>query len=327
MGRSRSSILVLWRIIGQASMKKFIVHSLQFMGILLCLFFFNPTNIHAAEIYFGTQGKEVSVGQTFEVGVFLNTTEEAVNAVEASITVPDDVLVIKDIREGNSFVSLWLEKPAIEKNTVSFAGIMPGGYNGNEAYLFSMILEAVKPGTVVIQSEQEQILLHDGDGNSAQLAHAPLTLTVKEAGVTSQYMPAADSVSPESFVPEIGQDPSLFEGKWFVAFTTQDKQSGVAHYDLWESKRAYSEERLARKMRVTWREVQSPAVLEDQALQSYIYVRATDKSGNIRIAQISPMHPLPWYENIANWSILLVGALLVFGAILWFLFRMNRKNQ
>ncbi len=289
--------------------------------------FLLPSQTSAAEVYFGAPGKEVGLGQTFEVGVFLNTFGQPVNAVGADIVIPADSFDITDIREGNSFLTLWVDHPKANNDRVTFSGAIPGGYNGNEAYLFSLILTAKKAGTAVISAQNDQILLNDGNGTAAPLTHAPLTLTILDTGVTETYVPPSDDVPPETFVPQIGQEPSLFENKYFVAFVTQDKQSGVAQYDVFESSRHYSDKTLLRKEGIEWQSANSPHVLTDQELHSYVYIRAVDRAGNIRIASIAPIHPLPWYEKSAIWGILLVGTSLVFGALLWFRFHMKRNKS
>jgi len=54
-------------------------------------------------------------------------------------------------------------------------------------------------------------------------------------------------------------------------------------------------------------------------LKSYIYVKAVDKSGNERIAELPPQNPLEWYENYLIWVIIIAGGIIVYfvGRILW----------
>ncbi len=296
---------------------------------MLLLFFISsfyfPISVHSAEFYFGTNSKEVSVGQTFEVGVFLNTTGQPINTFGSEIIVDGTVFDITDIREGNSFVSLWIDRPKITENTVIFSGTIPGGYNGNEAFLFSLILTAKKAGVGKIASSNDQIFLHDGNGTSAPVMNAPLTLTVFDTGVTQTYIPPVDEIPPESFVPQIGQDSALFEGNYFIAFATQDKQSGVDTFEIWESYRKYDPEKLEKKKGVDWKKSVSPAVLEDQSLRRYVYVRATDYAGNIRIVRLSPTYPSVWYENHQKSGILVLIVILIFVRV--FLYYRRKKGH
>ena len=70
-----------------------------------------PLTASAAEIYFDNKNQEIRVGDQFEVGVFINTDEESINAIEGKIIFPQDLLEIKKINDGNSIINFWIEKP------------------------------------------------------------------------------------------------------------------------------------------------------------------------------------------------------------------------
>ena len=46
-----------------------------------------------------------------------------------------------------------------------------------------------------------------------------------------------------------------------------------------------------------WMTAESPQILTDQKLKSFIYIKAVDKFGNERIEIIPPKNPQKWYEN------------------------------
>src|SRR5512145_2242176 len=56
---------------------------------------------------------------------------ETINALEGTLEIPYGVLV-SDIYTGSSIILFWIEKPVLdrEKNTISFAGLTPGGFRG-----------------------------------------------------------------------------------------------------------------------------------------------------------------------------------------------------
>ena len=123
-------------------------------------------------------------------------------------------------------------------------------------------------------------------------------------------MPTAkeDRDLPEEFAPQIAADPAIFEGKWFLVFSTQDKGSGVDHYEIQETRQAEMKNK-------KWVIGESPYLLKDQGLKSYIYVKAIDKSGNERIVMLPPQKPLSWYENYKNWLIIILGFVIVYVVI------------
>jgi len=109
-----------------------------------------------------------------------------------------------------------------------------------------------------------------------------------------------DATPPEPFKLEIGQDPTVFEGKYFLSFYTTDKTSGIDYFEIKEGKRAS-------------KIISSPYVLEDQTLQSKITVKAIDKAGNERISQILPPEkPFPYSAAI----LILVAIIIILGTAL-----------
>jgi len=110
----------------------------------------------------------------------------------------------------------------------------------------------------------------------------------------------------------------MFEGKYFLVFATQDKKSGIAHYEVQENRRQKIESR-------KWIETESPYILKDQELRSYIFVKAVDKAGNERIAVVEPRYPIKWYEMYEIWGIIIV--MIFIGYIFWKILKSKIKYQ
>lgn len=289
-----------------------------FLAILVS-FILLPSAAFGAELYFGTNTKEVGVGQYLEVGVFLNTEGESINAFEGSVSFPSPLLAPKEIWDGNSIVSLWIEEPFLEREgALRFSGVIPGGYEGSKGYFFSVIFQAQKEGKAVFDVLSARTLLNDGEGSESSLRTSPLELTIGSELKGPEVLFPYDPDAPESFVPQITQDPNLFEGRWFLVFATQDKASGVDHYEVKETRPGISA--LFQK----WQIAESPYLLQDQKLKSSVFVKAVDKTGNTRIEKIPPQNPLRWYESYENWVIIIVVLALVY-AFRKFLWKKNSK--
>jgi hypothetical protein len=277
--------------------------------ILSCYLFLVTSFANAAELYFGSQSREVDVGAVIEVGVFVNSEDESVNAYEGQVLYPADLLEFKGVQDADSIISLWVERPKASMDQtglgiISFAGITPGGYTGVRGYLFSVLFETKQEGQARIETSHDRVLLNDGEGTAAKLRRAPMTITIKEGVVTPPFLLPTDTTPPEPFTPVVSKDPTIFEGQWFVSFLTQDKQSGMDHYELKEQLPWWSFGRLFEQE--TWGRVVSPARLADQELRHDLSVRAVDRAGNIREARVSAAHPPAWYENYVLWGILIL---------------------
>ena len=178
-----------------------------------------PAPVLAAEIFFGTHSEEVGLGQQFEVGVFLNTQEQEVNAVGGTILFPTDALKLEAIYEGSSVVSFWVQKPALrQQGEIVFSGVMPGGIEDGKGFLFSLVFLAKEETNVTFKTIEEKILLNDGQGTAAMIKRAPVTLRITKTAIKEEFVLLLDNEAPESFTPQIARDPNIFEGKWFLVF-------------------------------------------------------------------------------------------------------------
>jgi hypothetical protein len=133
-----------------------------------------------------------------------------------------------------------------------------------------------------------------------------------------------DSTPPECFEPEIGREPTMFEGNNFLSFATIDKMSGIDHYEVMEAKMHSILYKLIQKEKTQeWKSVESPYLLEDQSLSSKILVKAVDKAGNIRVVEKIPPYGMTW-EDVGALVILI---LVIGGVIWWFIIRKSKKAK
>jgi len=263
----------------------------------------------AAELFFEARNQEFTQGEEFLVNVFLNTEGESINAVEGKIVFPD-IVELKEIRDGNSIINFWIERPKVEQaGIIGFSGIIPGGYQETKGFVFSVVFRAKASGSGTIEIREAKVLLNDGKGTPANLSISNFQFSISKEVLTTQppVPEIKDLEPPENFKPEIASDPTIFEGKWFLVFATQDKGSGIDHYEISETKR-----KTIRETDAKWTEVESPYLLKDQKLRSYIYVKAIDKAGNERVIMLSPRYPLKWYEKWEIWVIIIVAIVIMY---------------
>ncbi|MBU1348753.1 cohesin domain-containing protein [Patescibacteria group bacterium] len=266
--------------------------------VLACLFVCIAAPVSAAEFYFDAPS-QLGIGDVFEAAIFLNT--EDINAVGGTVVFPSDVLQLTDIREANSIINLWVEKPTlVSDGQIAFSGITPGGYHGSRGLLLTFVFTAKQEGEGAIEVKDAQVLLNDGKGTETALSIFPHRFTVSGTPGVLTVPPVIDGDRPESFAPDISHDPNLFGNQWFVVFATQDKGSGIDYYEVKEARQKIS------GMFTKWTTAESPYVLRDRALRSTVYVKAVDKAGNVRIERIAPRNPLHWYENYEIWILIVM---------------------
>src|SRR3989344_1889171 len=128
-------------------------------------FLFFGTSVRAAELFFDAKTQEISMGQQFQADLMLDTKNEEINAIEGRMMFPADFLELKEIRDGNSIVNFWIEKPKQQNDAIIFSGITPGGFKGSEALIFSAVFEAKRGGIGYLEIKNARALRNDGNGS------------------------------------------------------------------------------------------------------------------------------------------------------------------
>jgi len=292
----------------QKSKLQFKIKSFYFLVFVLSLSFllFSFNFTEAAELKLIAPMQKFGVNQQFQVDLLLDTEGEEINAAEVKIFFPGELLEMKEIRDGNSIINFWIEKPrVVEAGIIGFSGIIPGGYQETKGFVFSVVFRAKTSGNGAIEIRDAKVLLNDGKGTPVNVKISPFQFSISQEvpSVPPMVEIIKDTDPPEDFKPEIAANHAIFNGKWFLVFATQDKGSGIDHYEICEGKR---------KCAIA----ESPYLLRNQDLDEEIVVKAVDKSGNERVATIPPQKPLPWYKNYFVLAILIIIGLIIIGVIL-----------
>jgi len=264
--------------------------------ILLMCFFCLPQMTKAAVFYFEGAG-QYHQGDIFIVQLRMDPEGECINAVEAHLSFPPELLAVQGLGIGQSLISFWPQEPQFsnEEGMVSFTGGIPGGYCGELAgnpgrtnLLLNLALHVKESPTLeglsggrLLFLPSSRALLNDGLGTIAHLdlQDFPFSVLPVFSGERKdewQDLLKSDTTPPEPFEVVIKQDKTLFNGKFFLIFSTTDRQSGLDFYQVKEGASP-------------WRGAASPYVLEEQDVRGIIKVRAVDKAGNERIATAVPL--------------------------------------
>lgn len=274
----------------------------NYFFVALVFFALCPLVARGAEIRVATNKVALRVNEQFLADVIIHTAE-SLNAIEGMLAFPADALAVREIRDGNAVVNFWLEKPhLVSDGVIVFSGITPGGFNGPNNLVFSVIFEAKKSGVTPLELRAIKALLNDGVGTETPLATHDAVVSVAPGDSNIRKEILADVEPPEDFSPVIAQDPTLFDGKRFLVFATQDKKSGMSHYAVREGWWGW------------FRAAESPYLLKHQSLDKKIFVKAIDNVGNERVAVVNARQYTPWYRQYVVISVLL--SLMVLGFLL-----------
>ncbi len=245
-------------------------------GIIFLMFFVPVGSVFAAQISFSFPAGDE---QRADVEVRLDTMGERINAIRGEIQYSSRDAEFVGWHDGNSIVNLWIRKPYAEENRIFFEGVIPGGFEGSNGLLLTLQFRGTEDIALSL-SGNSQTFLNDGEGTSTNLSALPFRFTAQEKvdGILEK-----DTDPPEAFVAYITQDSNIFEGRKVLIFSTQDKKSGIAHYEVRET----PETGIWRF--AFWHKAESPYPLRDQALRSIIEVQAIDHAGNRRKIIVRPL--------------------------------------
>ncbi|MGB9743186.1 MAG: hypothetical protein ACPLW9_00490 [Minisyncoccales bacterium] len=302
----------------------------KFLQISILLLFFTliPLGTKAVVLYLAPSQGQYYQGDIFIVETRIDTEGECINTVKVDLSFSKDILEVVDFSTGNSILSIWLESPKInqEEGKISFTGGIPGGYCGvlpgelGKPNLLGRIAFQVRetaPNRTqnyakVEFLESSQGLLNDGLGTPAKLNFKNAVLTIlpekREEPLNEwETILIRDTLPPEQFEIKLNRDKSILEGKYFIVFQAQDKQSGIDYYEVKEGE-------------ADWQRASSPYLLKNQRLGIIIKVKAVDKAGNERIVEyVPPIKPFPY------WIIPLI--LLGGGAVIILIITKIRKKE
>lgn len=322
-----------------------------FFLTLLLFIAFQINTSQAAVLYFSPAGGEEQIGDEFTVDakIDLESGEECVNVIEGVIGFDNNFLELVDFATGDSILSLWInlpknaDMPEVNRTArLTFSGGTPGGYCGKipgdpgASNIVGKLIFKVKKYQPEIAADSNarvyfldttRVLLNDGMGTAAKVTRQEGNYHIAKEDSTPKQewenLLTADKTPPEPFILEIQQNPELYEGKNYLIFSTTDKQTGLDHYAVAETRMAPEGGQSWWKKIVTaifigkidesqWQIATSPYVLKDQSLKSNIKVKAVDKAGNERLAEFMPKaEPRAGLNILKFWPLVLLLIVIV----------------
>lgn len=274
-------------------------------SVFYFLFFISSASA-AVSVFLDPENIFVNPGGTFVANIRIDTGGDCVNAIDGKVTFDNAALKAVDFGRGQSLISLWIAPPKIDQKNgaISFSGGIPGGYCGRVSgdpgltnilgkVVFSP-LASQNLTTRIDFSPDSEVLLNDGAGTKADVSYRGAQVVIETgAGAQDDWLSdiRSDTVAPEDFTIELDREPLAYDGKYFIAWSTADKQSGIDHYEVLETnpwKFGFFNFLGVGEKRTFWTRAESPYVLRDQNLRSKIMVKALDKIGNERVAEFNP---------------------------------------
>lgn len=279
---------------------------LKFFIIVAILIF--SQNAFASVVDLSVDKSAITVGTLSNLEIKLDTQNNLVNTIEGDFVYDNKLLKVEQINTGSSFVSFWIDKPVDNgSGTVHFSGVIPGGISITNGTIFSLILRGKSEGNTSLKLSNVNLFLNDGEGSKDTVSYRdlPITIGINSAGDFEEFN-TNDQISPVKFKILRSKDESIFDNKWFIVFSTQDKGVGIDYYTVCE---------FFKKSCV---KADSPYLLKSQNAFYYVTVSAYDLNGNTEKSVL-----------VSPWIIL--SLVLIIFIVLWFarriLYRYFRKYK
>lgn len=264
--------------------------------------------VFASTLSVVTNNQPVKTGGLFDVSIILNTDSNLINTIEGDLIYDKNLTSVEKINIGNSFISMWVEKPSLSTNgMLHFSGIVPGGVNLQKGEVFTVTMRANKIGDTKLSIDNANLYVNDGIGSKDQtkIEDSIIKIVQGQNGV-SEIVSSNDVISPENFKIVRTRSPYAFDNQYFVIFSTQDKGTGVDHYSVCE----YTKNDCVKS--------DSPYLLKNQNAFYRVIVTAYDAEGNSKEVILTS----PWLVLVV---IIFVAVILV--TVLRFRHRYLRKNR
>ncbi len=290
-------------------MKKYIV------CILVLLFL--PMFSKAAEVKLTKNTQVESLGQPTKVFLYFESSEGPINALSGNLLLTPGFFDKVRIVEENSVVGLWVKKPSLKDNKISFSAVMPGGVG--EGSLFTLELTPKVLGNTEVFAESMKGFLNDGEGTILSMPNSKIELSVNEGAVSAkeEVKENLDQIPPKSFVIRTARDPKILNNQWFAVFLTTDLESGISKYEVAEVKGSQIKPE-------DWITQESPYVLKDQTRKSRLLVRAYDNSGNFTE---SVLESKTTHNSFSKYYFYVIILLIIVSSVLVYKRKQNVKKK
>jgi hypothetical protein len=198
---------------------------------LLSISLLLPAATQAAQLYFSPSSGSYYVGQTFSVGVYVSTPDQAMNAASGIISFPKDKLQAISPSKTNSIFDLWVQEPNFSNSDgiINFAGItLNPGFIGSGGKLIGITFKAKANGNASVSFSYGEVLANDGQGTNILTNSGKANFTI-----TTQAQTPEATTTPIVIIesPKITCYPQkLNEGEIFTVRGLTYPQSAVGMY-------------------------------------------------------------------------------------------------
>lgn len=230
-----------------------------------------PHSVFASEVVFKVIPNDSINSEEVVIEARIDPQGKDINAIEGIISLrstkaADAPSVV--IETGGSVLTLWATQPQYSPNekVIRFVGGVPQGFD-HEGRLFRVRILNSSADSLTATWISGSAYLNDGKGTAENISARSIVVSPTPHDTKKTYTASSDSTSPKFDSVEIGQDPSVYDGKYFISFHATDDVSGVKGYEVREGQELTN---VSNGM----------YVLKNQDPNTKIFITVYDRAGN-----------------------------------------------
>lgn len=168
---------------------------------------------YGANLVVSPSSVTTTVGKTFSVDIVVNNNIDAINAVSALVSFPQDTLSVVSISKTGSFITLWAEEPTFsnEKGTITLEGVaLNPGFSKATGKVISVTFKSKEAGNVNVGVKSGAVLANDGNATDVLKTTGAALIYINE-----EEEEVVAPVIKETIVPVITSPTHPDSTKWY----------------------------------------------------------------------------------------------------------------
>jgi len=150
-------------------MKNFLSFKILLLTFILSIsFFLGPELVSAATLYLSSDKEVVSIGDTFEAVIKTDSEGVGINAAQATLKFPKEILEVEKIDKTDSIFSFWLKEPTFsnQDGQIDFIGGSNFGSSGKSLPILKVNFKVKGSGKTELIFTDGAIAASDGSGTN-----------------------------------------------------------------------------------------------------------------------------------------------------------------
>jgi hypothetical protein len=181
----------------------------KYFSLLFFLILIPILTILAADLYILPSSKDLNVGDNLNVTVYVDSLDQAINAVSFKISYPEDLLRFVSLSKAGTIINLWVQEPKGGNGEVFAEGIVLNpGFAGTRGKILNITFKALNSGKADINFVSGAVLANDGFGTNILKNMKGGSYNIRKASIEK---PSISYLT----TPKITSPTHLDQEKWY----------------------------------------------------------------------------------------------------------------